>query len=283
MTERLAEITARIDGIRQLGAVVNAMRGIAAARAQQARKQLGAVDTYAAGIAAAIGSVLPLIPVHSVARARTQTKTILVLFCAEQGFAGAFSERVLTSVGTALSTSEIFLIGTRGFMAIAELGRKADWTSALPSHSTGIPNMADRVVDALLARIATGEIVQLDAVFSLWKPGEAMRIERLRLFPFDYSIAPKPKTADTPMLDMPPAALIGALTGDYMHAQLCRAGLHAFAAENEARMEAMAAARSQVERQLASLQARQRAVRQEEITEEVIELAAGETASKARG
>jgi len=282
MTERLAEITARIDGIRQLGAVVNAMRGIAAARAQQARRQLGAVDTYAAGIAAAIGSVLPFLPAHGAAHAPKPAKTVLVLFCAEQGFAGAFSERVLTSVGPALATSEIFLIGTRGVMAIAELGRKADWTSPLPSHSTGIPGMADRVSDALYARIATGEIGRLEAVFSLWQPGAAMRIERLSLFPFDYSTVPKPKSAEPPMMDMPPAALIDALTADYMHAQLCRAGLHAFAAENEARMAAMAAARTQVERQLASLQARQRAVRQEEITDEVIELAAGETASKGR-
>jgi F-type H+-transporting ATPase subunit gamma len=65
-----------------------------------------------------------------------------------------------------------------------------------------------------------------------------------------------------------------------MHAQLCRAGLHAFEAENQARMEAMAAARKQVERQLSRLQARQRLVRQEEITAEVVELAAGETASQ---
>jgi len=42
----------------------------------------------------------------------------------------------------------------------------------------------------------------------------------------------------------------------------------------------MAAARQQVERTLAELQARQRLVRQEEITAEVIELAAGETASQ---
>ncbi len=83
-------------------------------------------------------------------------------------------------------------------------------------------------------------------------------------------------------LEMAEADLIEALTADYMHAQLCRAGLHAFAAENEARMEAMEAARCQVERQLASLLAMQRAVRQEEITEEVIELAAGETASRGR-
>jgi len=57
LTERLADVSARIAGIRQLGAVVNAMRGIAAARAQQARGQLTAVDRYAASIAAAIAQV----------------------------------------------------------------------------------------------------------------------------------------------------------------------------------------------------------------------------------
>jgi len=282
VTERLAEISARIDGIRQLGAVVNAMRGIAAARAQQARKQLAAVDGYAAGIAAAIGAVLPLIAVQSDARRRIPAKTALVLFCAEQGFAGAYSERVLTFIAAALPTSEVFLIGTRGLMAMAELGRTPDWSMALPSHSTGIPTMAGHVCDALYARIGTGAIDRLEAVFSLWHPGQPILIERLTLFPFDRSAVPKAKPAAPPMMDMAPAALIDALTADYMHAQICRAGLHAFAAENEARMQAMAAARTQVERQLASLQARQRAVRQEEITEEVIELAAGETASKAR-
>ena len=45
-------------------------------------------------------------------------------------------------------------------------------------------------------------------------------------------------------------------------------------------MEAMAAAHNQIERQLSTLQATQRHVRQEEITAEIIELAAGETASR---
>ena len=70
------------------------------------------------------------------------------------------------------------------------------------------------------------------------------------------------------------------LTTDYIHAQLCHAALHAFAAENEARMQAMASTRNQIERQLSALQATQRLVRQEEITAEIIELAAGETASR---
>src|SRR5580700_4941247 len=104
MTERLADISARIDGIRQLGAVVNAMRGIAAARAQQARSQLIAVDSYAGTIAAAIGRALALVPSAPPASARKPTRPALVLFCAEQGFAGAFSERVLDAVGADLAT-----------------------------------------------------------------------------------------------------------------------------------------------------------------------------------
>ena len=37
MTERLAEITAHIHSVHQLGLVIGAMRAIAAARAQQSR------------------------------------------------------------------------------------------------------------------------------------------------------------------------------------------------------------------------------------------------------
>ena len=113
MTERLAEISARIEGVRQLGAVVNAMRGIAAARAQQARRQLLAVDSYAATIAAAIGRVVALAPPPA-SIARASGRPALVLFCAEQGFAGAFSERVFDAAGADLSASDLFLIGSRG-------------------------------------------------------------------------------------------------------------------------------------------------------------------------
>ncbi|HEY3909679.1 MAG TPA: F0F1 ATP synthase subunit gamma [Stellaceae bacterium] len=78
----------------------------------------------------------------------------------------------------------------------------------------------------------------------------------------------------------PSAYLLSELTTEYLHAQLCNAALHAFAAENEARMQAMASARNQIDRQLSLLQTAQRQVRQEEITAEIIELAAGETASR---
>jgi F-type H+-transporting ATPase subunit gamma len=260
--------------------VVNAMRGIAAARAQQARTQLAAVDGYALTIAAAIAQAVSLLPLERQAGRRRFTRPALVLFCAEQGFAGAFSERVLDAADADLSTSELFLVGTRGATTAAERNVDARWKSAMPSHSLGIPKLADRMAEALYARIATGQIDGLDAIFSHWQPGRGIRIERRRLFPLDMTAFPRPANSVIPLLDLPPATLLTDLTADYMHAQFCNGALHAFAAENEARMEAMASARHQIERQLSSLQTTQRAVRQEEITAEIIELAAGETASR---
>jgi F-type H+-transporting ATPase subunit gamma len=280
MTERLADISARIDGIRQLSAVVNAMRGIAAARAQQARSQLIAVDDYAATIAVAIGRTLALFPSGRPDGARRLTRPALVLFCAEQGFAGAFSERILDAVGADLITSDLFLIGTRGSAVASERGVAARWKSALPSHSAGIPKLADRVAEALYSRITTGETDRLDAIFSEWQPGHGIHVNRHRLFPFNVAQFSRPPDTNAPLLNLAPEALVSELTADYLHAQLCNAALHAFAAENEARMEAMAAAHNQIERQLSALRARLQNVRQEEITAEIIELAAGETASR---
>ena len=284
MTDRLADIDAHIDGVRQLGDVVSAMLGIAAARVQQARGQLAAVDSYTAIIAAAIGRAMALPGSASflAGQSRSARKhcSALVLFCAEQGFAGAFNERVLDVAGADLTTSELFVIGTRGIVSVRQRGVSPLWTTAMPAHSPGIPKLADIIAGALYARIATGDVDRLDAVFAEWEPARGIQVRRVRMFPVDMGTFALPKAENPPLHQLSPDKLLSELTADYLHAELCRAALHAFAAENEARMEAMAAARSQVERDLATLQATQRQVRQEAITAEIIELAAGQTASR---
>lgn len=273
MTERLAGINARIAGIQQLGAVVNAMRGIAGARAQQARTQLAAVDRYAAILAQAIGRVSPAAP----APRQGGAHIALVVFCAEQGFAGAFSDHVLKALKPG---PELFLIGTRGTALAAERGITPRWSCAMPSYSAGIPALANRIAEALYARMAEGEIDRLEAVYSQWQAGGGIRVARQTLFPLDPAFFPAQAAGATPLLNLAPQALLGDLTADYVHAQLCQAALHSFAAENEARMAAMVSAHDQIDRQLATLGLTQRIVRQEEITEEIIELATGEAASR---
>jgi len=131
--------------------------------------------------------------------------------------------------------------------------------------------------------VAKGEINRFDAVFSQWQPGRGMQVQRRCLFPLEAARFPSQADANPPLLNLTPAALLADLTADYVHAQLCEAALQAFAAENQARMESMAAAHSEIERQLTQLQGQQRVVRQEEITAEIIELVAGEAASRMNG
>ena len=166
----------------------------------------------------------------------------------------------------------------------SRLQRKGAWlhngTARCHRIRSAFRNSPIEISEALYARMATGKIDRLETVFSRWRPGHGIDIERRRLFPLDLTGFPNPRDANAPLLNFPSDMLLMELTASYLHAQLCNTALHAFAAENEARMEAMALAREQTERQLSALQATQRIVRQEEITAEIIELAARQTASR---
>ncbi len=281
MTERLADVSARIDGIRQLGAVVNAMKGIAAARASTARAETEAVDSYAATIAAAISDALgpagPAAPADTSAPASTGSTGLLV-FCAEQGFAGAFSERVLDSIEDDLSTTSLFLIGTRGLSIAAARGLDPVWSAAMASHTPGIPKLADTIAKAIYRALDEGRFDRMDMIHAKWASGQSQVVRQV-LLPIDLSELPPPG-ATRPLTQLPTDVLIASLSGDYLHAIVCKTALHAFEAENEARMEAMSAAGSQITRELGQSEAKLRRVRQEAITAEIIEL--GTSAATAR-
>jgi F-type H+-transporting ATPase subunit gamma len=204
----------------------------------------------------------------------------LLVFCAEQGFAGAFSERVLDSIEDPLDPDTLFLIGTRGLSIAVARGVKPHWSAHLPSHTTSIPKLADQITTAIYRAVAEGRIDCLDVVFTGWQSGRPALV-RQRLFPIDLATL-RPATAERPLTQLAPGMLLTALGQDYFNAHVCRAALHAFAAENEARMEAMSSAGTQIARELEVFQATLRRVRQEAITAEIIELGTGTATARDR-
>ena len=100
MAERLSDVAAQIQNVRQLAAVVTAMRGIAASRAQKGRARLAGIEAYTDIVSRAIGEALNFLPTTmTAAPAPRRARRGLILFCAEQGFAGAFSEHVFEAAG----------------------------------------------------------------------------------------------------------------------------------------------------------------------------------------
>lgn len=278
MTERLADIGLRIGTTRQLGAVVNAMRGIAGARAQQSRALLPAVRAYADIAARAIGQVRPLTRDGKADRygPTAMGKPALLVFGAEQGFAGAFAEQVLDATEGGFDGAHVFLVGARSASLAAERGLAVDWQGELPSRAVAIPDTAADIVDALYVYLGEVGAAPIAMAYPVWLAGRGVTVERRALLPFDPASVPVDGcAAQPPLVNLPAAELIARLGEDYVFAQVCEAALEAFAAENEARMATMAAAKTNIDGKLVALQAKQRRIRQEDVTAEVVELAAG--------
>ncbi len=275
MAERLSDIVTKIQNVQQLKAVFTAMRGIAASRAQNGRSLLAGIEAYTAIISQAIGIALNLLRADvTAAPAAGRSKRGLILFCAEQGFAGSFSERVFEAAGADIKEAIKLVIGTRGAAVARERGIRPDWWIPMTTRVEGIAGFASRLADVLYGYIAPGTIATADILFS-HSTSSGIIIDRHSVLPIDFERFQRSITRQAPLITLAPELLLERLTGEYVYAQLCEAAMQTFVAENDARMIAMVAAKNNTETKLAALLQRERQLRQEEITTEIVELAAG--------
>lgn len=285
MSGKLSEVESRIGTVHQLEAVITAMRGSAAARSREARSRIDAIQAYAAAIGGAIGEALALTPQsdpQAHRRERPEGHAVIVL-CAEQGFAGTFNERVLDAAEKYLKAeaAELLVVGHRGTMVAAERGLAIGWSAPMVAHAEEVPLLASRISDAIYSRLEKNQLRRTTVIHAVPAPSASIAIVERALLPFDFArfrVAPR---AVPPLTTLPPEQLLAELAEEYVYAELCEEVMLSFAAENEARMRAMIAARSNVARKLDELVGSFRRLRQEEITGEIIELSAGSISATA--
>jgi F-type H+-transporting ATPase subunit gamma len=223
---------------------------------------------------------------QSVPQPRTRGRPeghVVIVLCAEQGFAGSFNERVLDAAECHLKSdaAELFIIGNRGAMVAAERGLGFGWSAPMVAHAEEVPLLASRITDALYSRLEKSQAARVTVIHAVPAPSATIEIVERALLPFDFArfkVAPR---AVPPITTLPPEQLVAELAEEYVYAELCEEIMLSFAAENEARMRAMIAARSNVARKLDELVSSFRRLRQEEITGEIIELSAGSISAAA--
>ena len=279
MSGKLGEVEGRIGTVHQLEAVITAMRGGAAARSREARRRLDGIRAYAAAIGEAIGQALALSPEldPQPRKPRAPERHVVIALSSEQGFAGSFNERVFDAVEHHFKTdgSELLIVGDRGAMVAAERGLAFDWSAPMVAHAEEVPRVANRIIDALYSRLEKDQAERVTVIHAIPAPSASIEIVERRLLPFDFARFKVAPHLIPPITTLPPEQLLAELAEEYVYGELCAAAMLSFAAENEARMAAMIAARSNVERKLNELVASFCRLRQEEITAEIIELSAG--------
>jgi F-type H+-transporting ATPase subunit gamma len=284
MSDKLSEVQARLASVQELEAVVGAMRAIAAARSLEARSRIAGIRACADMIGEAIADALsledPRVAIDD-AFGKAHAGHVLVALCSEQGFVGTFNERVVEAVEFCdlNESTEYFLLGDRGAAVAAERGLAIGWSAPMPAHADEVPVAADRLTGALSQRLEAGGTSVVTLVHAVPATSASTQIVTHTLVPFDFkrfNVAPR---LSPPLVTMSPAKLLSKLAQEYVFAQLCEAIMMSFAAENEARMRAMVAARSNVHDTLARLTGEFRTLRQQEITAEIVELSAANAAA----
>lgn len=289
MSAKLSEIEARVATARQLEAVITAMRSIAAARAHEAQGRLAGIRASAATVGAAIGDALSIAspePNLGIDASALCGHHLVVVLSAEQGFVGAFNEQIveramrLSGVERARSC-EFLIAGTRGAMLAEERGLPVLWSAPMVSHAEDVARFASRVTDALYERLEAAAMLAATEPTCVWLvhavPGATSRLDIVehRLLPFDYTRFDTAPRTLPPLRTLPVGRLLAGLAQQYVFVELCEAAILSFAAENESRVRAMTAARSNVRAKLDELSGHDRRVRQDDITSDILELAAG--------
>lgn len=276
MSSRLSEVEKRIVTVHKLDAVISAMRGLAAARVQEANRHLESIRAYATTIGDAIGEALAYAtglgldaPLHGGEGSR-----LVVLFAAEQGFAGTYSDKVFQAIEPLWDeTCELVVIGDRGHVVAEERRLAIAWSAPMIAHPSQAPELATRMTDALFRRITLEPVTRVTLVHADPGAGGAMTIRIKELVPFDYARFRPSERRLPPLVTLPPERLLAQLVEEHIFAELIEAVMLSFAAENEARMRAMVAAKDNVSESLQAMIGEARRLRQEDITQEITELA----------
>jgi len=280
MTERLAEIEDRITSYRQLRAVIGAMRGISAARAKEASRRVSGIEVYARTIGEAIGQALALALIPQADRTPAakseEGRETVILIAAEHGFAGAFSERVFDALErSGDERRDLFVLGSRGLPAAEERGLEAAWSAPMITQPEQAAALATRLAEAIYPSLAQGRTRRLSTIHATTDGDSGLSVISTQLIPFDFSRFPAPPEAQAPLTYVPAGALLSRLVDEYIFAQISAAIVLSLAAENEARARSMMAAHSSISNSLDGLSGTARRLRQEAITEEIVELVAG--------
>lgn len=262
--QKLAVVENRIASLGQLLGVVSAMRSLAAVRIQQATEAMKAASHYADIVDLSVQQALTLTPKP----AGTRGKPAIVLFGSEHGFVGACNDLLVATAHT-LPTAEVLLLGSRAKAAADEAGLSLAWHSPMTSQAAGLVTLAARLAEEVRRRRPS----RVDAVFGHSQAGGAWRPEVRRIIPIETrndAAAPH-----APFHYLAADTLRETLIDEALFAQLTCCAALALSSENVARFRAMTTARDNIERKMATLRAEERALRQDQITNELLDVVCG--------
>ncbi|MBR4694965.1 MAG: ATP synthase F1 subunit gamma [Selenomonadaceae bacterium] len=280
----LQDIRRRIKSVKSIQQITNAMNMVATSRLRRAKEAATANKPYADKVSEVVNEIAanagdfshPLLERHEGGK-----KLILVL-AADKGLAGAYSSNVFKEVVAHIQNkadTQLITVGrkskehfkNRGYTIVQEYSG----ISERPHYEH-----AREIAQDIIRRFESGEIREIDMVYSRFVSAITCIPETVRLLPFEGA-GEKQEGPHAEYIYEPSAEeVLGFLLPQYLVTVIYAALLQAAASELSSRMNAMSNATDNAGELIAKLDLHYNKVRQAGITNEINEIVGGAEALK---
>jgi len=264
MSRRL-ELEQRLRQLGEIGEIMRSMKNLALMETRKLARFLEAQGQAVRAIEAAAVDFLSFYPFPA-PRAQKRKQAILAIG-SERGFCGDFNEEILAEL-VAFSSSECLVIAVGGKLcARLEKFPGTVVPFAGPSVADDVSEVLNRLVGEIGARHRRGENLHLTVLHH--RNDEPGITRKPLLPPFAEPMRVKTKSTQPPLLYLAPERFFAELLDHYLFAALHEIFYASLMAENQRRMQHLEGAIHRLGEKTDDYARRCRALRQEEITEEI--------------
>lgn len=273
------EDRAKTDG--DLKDIVNAMKAFAGLNIKKTARSLGAIREYEEAVKDALAATASYLPER--VPLKGGPGRVLVVFGSDLGLCGPFNERIAEFVVKVREQHDlVFVVGRRLKDKLDILG--AEYAGFLDSVATieGVRSAMLESFSRIAGLYSRKEASGLVFIFScLSEKMEEAEVVLEKVLPPEQASGAKPP-GERPLLYLAPETVFDEIIGEFMYISLYRCYIESLRTENWYRFKSMEGSLESIEAKIKELDALYRYSRQEEITQEIIEIIQSHSMSSAR-
>ena len=286
--QTIESLKKQIESAEDLESIVRTMKALAAVNIRQYERAVEALSEYMRTIELGLQAVLQKrVEKKGRSAPHASSRVGAVVFGSDQGMCGQLNDQIVSHTLATLDNMNfsregrsLLAVGERTKARLEDSGLEVQETFSVPGSSAGITAM----VQEMLVRIEEWYLeVELDRIllfFSKPRSGAFYRPHTVHLLPLDESwlrrLKEKPwPTRILPIFTMEWDPLFSSLVRQYFFVSLYSAFAQSLASENASRLASMQGAEKNIRERLSELVQRFHRLRQESITEELLDIVSG--------
>ena len=291
--QTLEALSRRIATTEDLRAIVRTMKSLSAVSIRQYEHAVAALRDYTRTVELALQVLLRDRPPAARATAAPRGPVLVVVFGSDHGLCGRFNDDIarfaqerLGELDAAGTPHRCLAVGARAEARLAARGELAHERLSLPGSVSGLAMLAQAVLVQLDAWGAGSEVERVLLIYNR-RAGATIAAPHMRqLLPFSPErlrnlAARRWPSRRLPTFTMEPGRLLSAVIRQYLFSSVYRAAAESLASEHASRLASMQAAERTIAERLDEQHGEFRRVRQQTITEELLDIVTGFEASRA--